>query len=748
MILASSIALGIVAAYLAAAILQIVRLRLGFRQALLYVPLKLVYRIRDRKVRAARAVQTPVIYVITHQSRLDPALMLSLLPEDTLHILDDESARSPWLEPWRDLARTIAFNAEHVFVSRRLVRVLKGRGRLAVYLPDAIEPDTKTYRLFRAVARIALRADAKVVPIFVGEARYLPFSRSRATDGRKRLFPRLSINTLEPMTIAELMALSIKQPARASNALFDRLAEARLAAPDPKRSLFLALRDAAFRYGPRHPILESPGPGGAESGQSAMSYRQLFIDARAFGHRFASVTAPGEAVGVLLPNTGDTVVSLLALWSGDRVAAMIKPDTQSAGITTAIRTALVRTVISSRSFIADAGLSQAVEAAEKGGAKFIWLEDVRKNISIAEKLVAAALWWWPVHMRQDAATPAAILFTSGREADPKAVVLSHANLLANARQIEARLSIGLDDSLLNLLPASRAFGLTGGIVLPLLAGTRLLLDPAGLGATWPAAIAARISPTIVLGNDTSLAAHDRLAENFNLSGLRFAMIGTGTVDDETRRIWRERFGARIVEGFGVTEAAPVVSINTGTHNREGTAGRLLPGMRMKLEPVSGMTQGGRLLIQGPNLMLGYMRASQPGVLQPLGDGWHDTGDIVDVDREGFLTVIGRAGRLASVGNEIVCLDAVEALAYQLWPEGHHAAIAVPHKKKGEQVTLVTTADEPDLLRQFGRLSGASDQLIPHDIITATELPRLDSGKIDYAAVRQLALQRLGIEAAA
>lgn len=748
MILASSIALGIVAAYLAAAVLQIVRLRLGFRQALLYVPLKLVYRIGDRKVRAARAVQTPVIYVITHQSRLDPALMLSLLPEETLHILDEGSARSPWLEPWRDLARTIAFNAEHVFVSRRLVRVLKGRGRLAVYLPDSIEPDTKTYRLFRAVARIALRADAKVVPIFVGEARYLPFSRARAPEARKRLFPRLSISTLEPMTVAALMALSIKQPAPASNALFDRMAEARLAAPDPKRSLFLAFRDAVFRYGPRHPIIESLEPTETGTGQSVKSYRQLFIDARAFGHRFASVTAPGEAVGVLLPNTADMVVSLLALWSGDRVAAMVDPNAQSAGITTSIRTALVRTVISSRSFIADAGLAQVVEAAEKGGAKFLWLEDIRKNITIAEKLAAAALWWWPVHMRQEAAKPAAILLTSGREEDSKTIVLSHANLLANARQLEARLSIGLDDSLLNLLPVSRAFSLTGGIVLPLLAGARLLLDPAALGTTRPAAIAAGIRPSIILGNDTCLAAHDWLAENFNLSGLRFAMVGTGPVDGETRRVWRERFGARIVEGFGLTEAAPVVAINTATHNREGTVGRLLPGMRMRLEPVSGIPQGGRLLIQGPNLMLGYMRASQPGVLQPLGDGWHDTGDIVDVDREGFLTILGRAGRLARIGSEVVSLDAVEALARQLWPEGHHAAIAIPDKHLGEQVTLVTTADEPDLLRQFGRLAGASDRLIPHDIITTGDLPRLDSGQIDYAGVRQMALQRLGIEAAA
>lgn len=740
MILASSIALGIVAACLAAAFFQMFRLRLGLRQALLYLPLKLLYRINDRKVRAARAVQTPVVYAITHQSRLDPALMLSLLPEDTLHILDEESARSPWLEPWRNLARTIAFNAEHVFVSRRLVRMLKGRGRLAVYLPDMIEPDTKTYRLFRAVARIALRADAKVVPIFVGEARCLPFSRSRSGEGRRRLFPRLSIGTLEPATISELMARNIRQPARASNALFDRMAEARLAAPDPARSLFLALRDAAFRYGPRHPIVE-----GQPAAPSPLSYRRLFAEARIFGHRFASVTAADEAVGVLLPNTTDMAVSLLALWSGERVAAMIPPDARPDGVTTAIRTALVRTVISSRAFVAEAGLSQAVEAAQKGGAKFIWLEDVRST-TLAEKITAAALWWWPVHSRQDASRPAAILFTSGREGDPKAVVLSHANLLANARQIEARLDIGLDDSLLALLPAWRAFGLTGGIILPLLAGARLLLSPAA--APRPAANAARMRPSIILGSDASLADHERLAEDFNLAALRFVMIGSAGTDQKMARIWHDRFGARVVEGFSLTEAASTVSINTATHNREGTAGRLLPGMRMKLEPVAGIPQGGRLLLQGPNLMLGYMNASQPGVLQPLGDGWYDTGDVVDVDREGFLTVIGRAGRLANVGGEIVSLDAIEALAGQLWPAARHAAVALPDEKTGEQVTLMTTADEPDLLRQFARLSGAGEKLIPHDIITAEELPLLDSGQTDYAGVRQLALQRLGIVAAA
>ncbi|TIV99235.1 MAG: 2-acyl-glycerophospho-ethanolamine acyltransferase, partial [Mesorhizobium sp.] len=133
MILTLALLAGLVFAWLLIAVIERFRLDLRFTQALLYVPFKLVYRIADNRIRIARSANTPVIYVISHQSRIEPALMLSLLPDDTLHILDEASARSPWLELWRELGRTIAFNAEHVFVSRRLVRVLKGKGRLAVY---------------------------------------------------------------------------------------------------------------------------------------------------------------------------------------------------------------------------------------------------------------------------------------------------------------------------------------------------------------------------------------------------------------------------------------------------------------------------------------------------------------------------------------------------------------------------------------------------------------------------------------
>ena len=739
MILTLALLAGLTAAWLLIGVVEKFRLGLRFTQALLYVPFKLAYRILDNRIRIARQARAPVIYVISHQSRLEPALMLSLLPVDTLHILDEASAKAMWLEPWRELGRTIAFNAEHVFVSRRLVRVLKGKGRLAVYLPDAVEPDVKTFRLFRAVTRIAMQADARIVPIFVEGARYLPMSLTPAEKAPRRWFPRLTISALEPMAIAELAARNPDQASN-TNALFDRVAEARLFGTDLDRGLFLAMRDAATRVGASHPIVEDVIGG-------ALSYRRMFIGARVLGRRFEAVTAPGEAVGVLLPNANGVVLSLVGLLSAGRVAAMINYTAGPASVTAAVRTAVIRTVVSSRAFVEKAGLNDIVAAVEKGGANLLWLEDVRTSVSALEKLIAAVLWRWPLQ-RQDAAKPAVILFTSGSEGTPKAVVLSNRNLLVNAMQAEARITISPADILLNVLPVFHAFGLTGGTILPLVTGVKLFLYPSPLHYKIIPEIARKVRPTIMFGTDTFLANYARTAKDGDFSSLRFVVAGAEAVKPDTRRVYRERFQAEIIEGFGLTEAAPVVAVNTAIHGRDGTVGRLLPAMRMKLEPVEGIVDAGRLWLDGPNLMMGYMTTERPGELQPL-NGWHDTGDIVAVDREGFITIRGRARRFAKIAGEMVSLGAVEMLVESLWPEERHAAVAVPDKKRGERIVLVTTADaNADELRKFGKQAGAAELMVPNDIVKVSEIPVLGSGKTDYVSTRKLALDRLGLGAAA
>ncbi|AWC24738.1 Bifunctional protein aas [Aminobacter sp. MSH1] len=739
MVLASAILLGLVAAWMLAAGYLTYTLGIRFRQALLYLPLKLAWRVHDKAIRQARDSETPVIYVVSHQSRLEPALMLSLLPEQTLHILDDASARAFWLEPWRELGRTIAFNAEHVFVSRRLVRVLRGKGRLAVYLPDTVEPDVKSFRLFRAVARIAMQADARIVPIFVSGARHLPFSLTPAERAPRAWFPRLRIAALAPMTMAELLQRAGYSQTTTANALFDRFAEARLAGTDLDRGLFHAVCDAADRYGASRLIVEDVVSG-------ALSYRKLLTGARVLGKRLEGLTSPGEAVGILLPNANGVVLTTLGLISAGRVAAMINYTAGATNVASAVKTAAIKTIVSSRAFIQKADLADIVAAAEQAGARMIWLEELRDSITTFEKAAAAAQWRRPLQP-QVASRPAVILFTSGSEGMPKAVVLSHRNLVANAMQAEARISISPVDKLFNVLPVFHSFGLTGGTILPLITGVRLFLYPSPLHYKLIPDVARKIRPTIMFGTDTFLAAYARTAEDGDFSSLRFVVAGAEPVRPETRRVWRERFGAEIVEGFGLTEAAPVVAVNTATHGRDGTVGRLLPGMRMRLEEVEGVSEGGRLWLNGPNLMMGYMTADRPGELQPL-EGWHDSGDIVSVDREGFVTIRGRAKRFAKIAGEMVSLGAVEMLVQALWPEERHAAVAVPDKRKGERIVLVTTAGnaDPETLRLYGKQAGAADLMVPHDIIKVREIPVLGSGKTDYVAARHMAIERLGLAA--
>ncbi|MGB3897553.1 MAG: AMP-binding protein [Mesorhizobium sp.] len=742
MILTFSLLGGVVFSWLVIGLVEKARLGLSLPQAMLYVPFKLAYRIEDEPLKAARKAKAPVIYAITHQSRIDPAAMLSLLPDDTLHILDEASAKSIWLEPWRELARTIAFNAKHVFVSRRLVRVLKGNGRLAVYFPEAVEPDVKAFRLYRAVARIAVQADARIVPIFIGGARSLPFSLTPPAKAPRRWFPRLSITALAPRTIAELVAASGEHSTTASGALFDRVAEARLASTDLSRGLFYATRDAADRVGASRTIIEDVVAG-------AMSYRKVFAAARVLGARFQQQSRPDEAVGLLLPNTNGVVLSLLGLWSAARPAAVINYTAGPANAAAAVHTATIRSVVSSRAFIEKANLHDIVEAIEHAGAKFIWLEDVRKGTGLWEKLSAALFWRHPLQ-KQDADKPAVILFTSGSEGTPKAVVLSHKNLLANAMQAEARIAISPADTLLNVLPVFHSFGLTGGTVLPLVTGIKLFLYPSPLHYKLIPEVACKVRPTAMFGTDTFLANYARTAKDGDFSSLRFIVAGAEPVKAETRRVYRERYQAEIVEGYGLTEASPVVAVNTAIHGREGSVGRLLPGMRMRLEPVEGIEDAGRLWLSGPNLMLGTMSAERPGELQVLADGWHDTGDIVAVDREGFITIRGRAKRFAKIAGEMVSLGAIEMMAQSLWPEEHHAVVAVPDKRRGERIVLVTTAGNADAeaMRRYGKQAGAAELMMPQDIVKVTEIPMLGSGKTDYASARRLALEKLGIAEAA
>jgi acyl-[acyl-carrier-protein]-phospholipid O-acyltransferase/long-chain-fatty-acid--[acyl-carrier-protein] ligase len=351
--------------------------------------------------------------------------------------------------------------------------------------------------------------------------------------------------------------------------------------------------------------------------------------------------------------------------------------------------------------------------------------------------------WYRGQRRCRADDPAVILFTSGSEGEPKGVVLSHGNLLANREQLAARLDLNARDTILNALPMFHAFGLTGGTLLPLLYGMRTFLYPSPLHYRIIPEIAYDINATVLFGTNTFLAGYAKHAHPYDFYSVRYVFAGAEKLQPDTRQLWAEKFGLRILEGYGATETAPVLAANTPMFYREGTVGRFMPGIEWRLEDVPGVEGGGQLHVAGPNVMLGYLRPERPGQLEPpasrYGAGWYDTGDIVHVDDEGFITILGRVKRFAKIGGEMVSLAVVEDLAARLWPGHLHAAITLPDEKKGEKIVLATQyreAERTALAKQAQR-QGYGELYLPKDIRVLKELPLLATGKVDYPALTAL-----------
>ncbi len=480
----------------------------------------------------------------------------------------------------------------------------------------------------------------------------------------------------------------------------------------------------------------------------ALTYRRLLRAIAILGAKLKGLALAGRALGVMLPSSNGAVVTLFAVMSAGRVPAMINFTSGAANILAACRAAEVDTIVTSRAFVDKGRLQNLVAHLEKV-VRIVYLEDVRTSITTFDKLRGLLRAKKPLVKR----TPddwAVILFTSGTEGLPKGVVLSHRNVLNNVAQAAARIDFGREDKLFNALPIFHSFGFTGGVVLPLISGVALYLYPSPLHYRTVPELVYWKCATVLFGTDTFLAGYARMANPYDFRSLRYVIAGAEPIRESTRQIYLEKFGLRILEGYGVTETSPVLALNTPMFNKFGSVGRLLPAMTAKLEHVEGVDEGGRLYVCGPNVMLGYLRADRPGVLEPPPDGWHDTGDIVSIDAQGFITIKGRAKRFAKVGGEMVSLAAVEMLANDFWPNNISAVAAVPDARKGERLILVTDkhgATRADF-QAYARSKHASELMLPSEIIVLDKLPLLGSGKVDHLALAQFVREHAEAKVAA
>jgi acyl-[acyl-carrier-protein]-phospholipid O-acyltransferase/long-chain-fatty-acid--[acyl-carrier-protein] ligase len=703
--------------------------------------LKLLFRIRVDGIEHYHAAGPRVLIVVNHLSLLDGALLYLYLPEPPIFAINTMWAGKRLFKPLYWFAQLVTMDPMNPLSVKTLVKLLREDRKAVIFPEGRITVTGAMMKVYEGPGVIAEKADAVVLPIALDGPQFTPLSYLRGVV-RLRLFPPIRIKLLPPRRIE--IPMEVQGPerrARATRAMERIMREVWYHATFEEQPVFGAVLEAMRRHGPGHAVLE-------DSQRVTLSYRQMLARVFMLGSLIARDTVRGEAVGVLLPNSSAGVVTFLALHAYGRVPAMLNFTAGRQGLQIACETARVKTIYTSRRFIEGADLGAVVDELRQLF-HVVLLEDLRDRIGAAVKIGGLLAACTPSRAYQSrAGTPscddtACILFTSGSEGIPKGVVLSHRNLLANRAQVKMLLDLNEHDVFFNALPIFHCFGLIG-VFLAMLDGARSFLYPTPLHYKIIPELCYQLRATCLFGTNTFLAGYARHAHPFDFFSMRYVVAGAEKLHDDTRTVWADKFGVRILEGYGATEASPVVAVNSLNGNKPGTVGELLTGMEYYLAPVAGIAEGGRLVIRGPNVMRGYLFHGNEGQLTPpateRGPGWYDTGDIVRIDADGFITILGRAKRFAKIGGEMVSLSAVEELAIATWPDIVHAAVALPDARKGEQIVLLTEqpgADRKALVETARRL-GVSELAIPRVVQVVERVPLLGTGKLDYRAVSELA----------
>ncbi len=675
------------------------------------------------------------IYVVNHLSFGDGAFVAAFLPGSPVFAVDATTAHQWWARIFLSAVRHFDVDPSNAFSTKAMVQAVKSGDRLVIFPEGRITRTGTLMKVYEGAGMVADKAGAVIIPIRIDG---LQFSRLSRMGGRfpRRWFPRLSFTILPPVSLNLSPELRGHPRRDAVGVLLQNIMEqSSFSTANTHRTLFRALLDAKARFGGAMPIIE-------DIDRTPLSYSRVVLGAAVLGRRLARLAPQGGFVGVMLPNANGAVVTFMALQAFGRVPTLLNFSAGAEAMLAACAAAEVTTVLSSRAFIERAKLGPVVERMERD-VRFVWLDDVRADLTLRDKLrgwLDARLAHRLPGVRVAADMPAAVLFTSGSEGTPKGVVLSHRNFLANIAQAAAVIDFNANDRVFNAMPMFHSFGLTGGTLLPLLSGVPAFFYPSPLHYRIVPELIYGTDATIAFGTDTFLTGWARFAHPYDFYTMRYIFAGAEKLRDDTRRLYAERFGVRVLEGYGVTETSPVLAVNTPMHCRPGAAGRLLPGMEYRLDPVEGIDEGGRLVVRGPNVMLGYLRTTAPGVLEAPVDGWYDTGDICTVDATKFITIRGRAKRFAKIAGEMVSMPAAEALAGALWPDAAHAVVAVPDGRKGEALVLLTTQRDAttSALQAHARERGVAEIAVPRSLRLVDSLPLLATGKVDYPAATAMA----------
>ena len=700
--------------------------------------LRILYRFRAFNL-AALNTPGPVLLLPNHVSWWDWLLIGACLDEDWRFVTSSTAAEVSWFHQ-RIMVnrRTFPVDMNSPFAVKHMAEYLQKGGRLVLFPEGRITCTGSLMKLFDGTGFLIFKTRAKVITAYIRGAQRLPYSR---TPGRKRWFPRLSVHFGAVLTapVFERIGATTGR-ARLTDWIRDQMVRQQFETEMElgPATLLEAIVETA-RQRPRQVILQ-------DASLQELTYRRLLVGTDLLAARWRTLLNDTEQrVGVLLPNVNATPVALISLWAAGKVPAILNYSTGPGILLACARLAGLQHIVTSRAFIQRAKLDLSL--LQNAGIELLFLEDVRARITPLQRVLALLRQSWNLPLstpnpQLSTDSPAVILFTSGSESDPKGVELTHRNLLANIRQMLSVVDLMDTDRLFNAMPLFHSFGLTIGLLLPLVRGGFVLLYPSPLHYRVVPSAFYNLNCTVFFGTNTFLNGYARKAHPYDFRSVRYLFAGAEKVQEATATLWMRKFGARILEGYGATECSPCLSVNLPMRPRHGSAGQFLPGIQYRLEPVAGVTEGGRLFVSGPNIMRGYLNADANATFQALG-GWYDTGDIVSVDAEGYVFILGRLKRFAKVSGEMVSLAAVEEAIASAFPQyGLRFVVAVVARTdaaRGEKLIAVT--NEPRLSLEAVRAAvharGLNNLAVPREIKVLQSVPRLGTGKINHRELEKI-----------
>ena len=673
----------------------------------------------------------PTIIMPNHVSFLDALLLYLMLPPSVWFVVNTEIAARPWVALALRFCNHVKIDNRNPYSLRTIINVVRDGNPVVLFPEGRISNTGGLMKMYTGAALIAWKTSARVYPVILRGPEYSFFSR--ITDKViPQWLPQIRIFIGEPSVLVTETELGFRvQKAAITDKLLSLMQDTMFLARRQEYAqldFFARLQLAAKSHGGSKPIVRDLN--------RAVNYRALITGVHVMAGKLRPTFATNEnTVGVLLPNAVAHVVVLFALFRLGKTPAIMNFSTGLRNVLDSADTAGIKTVLTSRAFVEKANLGELVGQLATTN-QVVFLEDLAKTISLLDKLNGLYRYF----RRQPGAATAdsrLILFTSGTEGRPKGVVLSHQAILANIDQASSVIDYSPADRMLNALPMFHSFGLMAGTMLPILGGIELFLYPSPLHFRIVPEVAYDFNATLMLGTPTFLAGYGKVAHPYDFHRLRYLLAGGEKLRQPVRDLWLDKFGIRILEGYGVTETGPVLCLNTPLSARTGTVGKFLPGIEWRLDPVPGIDSGGNLVVRGPNLMEGYLLYEQG--FRPV-DGWYATGDVVSVDSAGYVSIQARLKRFAKIAGEMINLQLVEEAASACFSTGLHAAVAAADGRKGERVVLFTTNSQTtrDVLREYFLQAGHSVLYVPSRIVSIAAMPLLGTGKPDYLGLQKQA----------